>query len=356
VTSQREVRRGTLISDLTLSGDMTGPPENHVAMWIGEYPCDKDGNPIHRIQHAGGQKLTPDLRANFSFSSKPPTTGKYEDYHHKMTAYAAIIYSQAQALDPEVTPHTHALVEPEEGESVFNYLDTASSRAQITMATEKLKLDKVVIVGLGGTGSYVLDLLAKTPVREIHLYDGDDLFSHNAFRAPGAPTVEILRERPNKAEYFANIYSAMHRGVFAHPYHLGPENVAELDGAAFAFLCLDAGEPKRAIVEKLEQAGVSFIDVGMGLQAVEDSLCGTLRVTTSRQEKRDHFRSRVSLGSVVADDDYRTNVQVADLNSLCATFAVVKWKKTCGFYRDFEGEHNVSYLVETNSLMNEDYL
>jgi hypothetical protein len=32
----------------------------------------------------------------------------------------------------------------------------------------------------------VLDFTAKTHVKEIHLFDGDTFFQHNAFRAPGA--------------------------------------------------------------------------------------------------------------------------------------------------------------------------
>jgi tRNA A37 threonylcarbamoyladenosine dehydratase len=40
---------------------------------------------------------------------------------------------------------------------------------------------------LSGTGSYILDLLAKVPIREIHLCDGDDFARHNAFRASARP-------------------------------------------------------------------------------------------------------------------------------------------------------------------------
>jgi len=68
---------------------------------------------------------------------------------------------------------TFAPVGTTEEDSVFRYLDSASSRAGIRMANEKLELGKLAIVGLGGTGSYVLDLVAKAPVGEINLFDGD---------------------------------------------------------------------------------------------------------------------------------------------------------------------------------------
>jgi tRNA A37 threonylcarbamoyladenosine dehydratase len=47
---------------------------------------------------------------------------------------------------------------------------------------------------MGGTGSYILDLVAKTAVMEIHLFDGDDFNQHNAFRAPGAASLEDLEK------------------------------------------------------------------------------------------------------------------------------------------------------------------
>jgi tRNA A37 threonylcarbamoyladenosine dehydratase len=37
--------------------------------------------------------------------------------------------------------------------------------------TAKLEGKKIAIVGVGCTGSYILDLVAKTPVSEIHMYD-----------------------------------------------------------------------------------------------------------------------------------------------------------------------------------------
>jgi len=44
-----------------------------------------------------------------------------------------------------------------------------------------------------------LDFIAKTPVREIRIIDGDEFLQHNAFRAPGAPTLDELRELPKRS-------------------------------------------------------------------------------------------------------------------------------------------------------------
>jgi len=100
-----------------------------------------------------------------------------------MTRYAQIISAPAESLNPGVSAKTHKVVESHGEESVFHYLDTASSRAGIKAIADKLVGPKLGIVGLGGTGSYILDMLAKTSVREIHLFDGDMFYSHNAFRS-----------------------------------------------------------------------------------------------------------------------------------------------------------------------------
>ena len=91
----------------------------------------------------------------------------------------------------------------------------------------------------------------------------------------------------------------------------------------------------------------------MGVELIGESLRGVLRVTTSTPQQRDHFRARVSLANTGVAEEYATNIQVADLNALNA-LAVVRWKKLFGFYLDFEGEHNSTYSIDTNSLISDD--
>ena len=73
VTSQREVRRGTLVSELTLAGDRTAQPGAHTILFAGEYPCHKDGKPIEQIRHkTKNQDLGNGLVVNHTFSNRPP--------------------------------------------------------------------------------------------------------------------------------------------------------------------------------------------------------------------------------------------------------------------------------------------
>jgi hypothetical protein len=357
VNSHQQVARGTLVSTLTLAGDMTRPPDTHMAYFIGAYPCNSDGSEISQIRNSSGTlQLGDQLTANHWFSSKPTSGGvqrNYLDYYEKMTTYATIIASPASSIDPTSTPKTFAPVLSDTDDSVFAYLDTASSRAGIGGLSTRLALDRIAIIGLGGTGSYVLDLVAKTPVREIHLFDGDRFMQHNAFRAPGAATLDQLRAAPYKVEYLTSIYSAMHKGVTAHPHDILADNVGHLVGMSFAFICIDGGARKRTIVEKLEQIGMSFIDTGLGVELGDDGLLGMVRVTTSTNGQRDHFRSKVPLIDTAGENLYRHNIQIADLNALNAALAVIKWKKLLGFYQDIDQEHDATYVISGNRLLND---
>ena len=262
--SKCAVKRGILVSELTLAGDVTAPPSTHVVKFVGEYPCDRNGSELQQIGHGGREQLAEDLIADHSFSSKPAGGVGFQDYYGKMVAYVSILVSHAQAIDPDATAQTYPPIATEEHESVFKYLDTASSRAGINMASKKLEIGRVGIIGVGGTGSYVLDLVAKTPVKEIHLFDGDVFLSHNAFRSPGAVSLDELRARPTKVAYLARQYSKMRGGIVEHGSYIDASNVSELQGMDFVFLCIDAGTPKMLIVEHLELLGVPFVDVGMG--------------------------------------------------------------------------------------------
>ncbi|MBI1256533.1 MAG: ThiF family adenylyltransferase [Chloroflexi bacterium] len=353
VDSTRTVRRGTLISTLALAGERTTTPDTHVMQFDGEYPCNPDGSPIAAIRHASADtNLGHGLKSRHSFSSKPD--GGYPDYYAKMSTYAAILSGPATILQPGVTACSLRDY-CDDDDSVFQYTETASDRVGIGALTARLTTDRIAIIGLGGSGSYILDFVAKTPVPEIRIIDGDEFLQHNAFRAPGAAALEVLREAPMKVDYFKGIYSRMHRGIVAHGVHLKPTNLDLLDGVTFAFLSLDAGEDKRAIVERLEAIGIPFIDIGMGLELNDGHLSGILRITTSTPESRALARGRIPLAGGGKDDLYASNIQVADLNALNALFAVIKWKKLRAFYADGEREHHSTYTTDANMLLNGDF-
>lgn len=186
VTAARTVAHGIVVTDLALNDDVAQVPADHQVWFAGEHPCSTEGVAIAALGAQGcAQTLCEGVTVNWRFSSKRPEG--YPDYRAKITQDVEILEHPARALqpgEPTVTARTFPPVETTEEESVFLYTDSASSRAGIVRASDKLAMNKVAIVGLGGTGSYVLDLVAKTPVREIHLFDGDLFLQHNAFRHP----------------------------------------------------------------------------------------------------------------------------------------------------------------------------
>src|SRR5436190_834263 len=52
VNARREVARGVLVTPLTLAGDVTTRPADHVVMFTGEFPCRADGSPIESIRNS----------------------------------------------------------------------------------------------------------------------------------------------------------------------------------------------------------------------------------------------------------------------------------------------------------------
>jgi len=354
VNSKHEVCFGILVSNLDLNGDVTNRPSDHTIKFVGEFPCTSAGEQIAGIRHNSGEfRLSEYITAQHSFSSKPPR-GYYEDYYEKIKTYAAILSGHAERIDSSVTPRTHQVVEPQEEDSPFQYIDTASARAEINIVTKKLAVEKVAIVGVGGTGSYTLDLLAKTPVKEIHLFDGDKFSSHNAFRAPGAASKEDLRKQPLKVEYWNEIYSRLHRGIKAHGVNIDASNIEELRDMTCVFLCIDASPGKKFIVEKLEEFGTLFVDTGMGLYVKDEMLGGILRVTMSEPANRPVARARMSFAVEIDNNEYDKNIQIADLNALNAALAVIRWKKLRGFYFDHKKERFSSYTISGNMLLSED--
>lgn len=355
VTPTGAVAYGTLMSTLNLNDDIVGVPDTHVVSFAGERPSRPDGSEVPNLIHTVGRaELAPGLTIDFQFSNKPDAG--FGDYYAKMTSYVNILWGYAAQLDPNATPRTYVVHEDEDPDSVFVYADSASTRAGISAISAKLRLSKVAIVGLGGTGSYIFDLVAKTPVKEIHLFDGDRFLQHNAFRAPGAARREDFAAMPFKVEYFRDSYSAMRNGITAHPYDVDETTRSELADMDFVFLAAEGGTTKRLIVEALEAAGVPFIDVGIGVKPTGGALGGILAVTTSTAEDRAlvHDRRRIDFSDTDEGDEYDLNIQIADLNALNASLAVIRWKKLFGFYSDLEHEHYSAYTIDGNHLLNED--
>ena len=160
VDAHKRVRTGTLISSLALAGEVAQRPDTHVIYFDGDFPCTAEGVPLAQISHQSAEtNLGNGLVAKHSFSSKPDAG--YQDYYEKMTTYAAILSGPAAVLKQGVTPRTFAAPVPGDDDDIFNYTETASDRAGVGALTERLAREKLVILGLGGSGAYILDSLRR---------------------------------------------------------------------------------------------------------------------------------------------------------------------------------------------------
>lgn len=348
----KQLKYGTLVSTLTLSGNRTCTPDTHVISFIGDNPCEIDGNVISSIQHSNADAvLNNQLTVNRSFSNKP--VDGYPNYYEKAKRYVDIISAPAKYMDPSVTEKTFKTIADNNNETVFQYIDTNSSRANIEVINSKLANQKIAIIGLGGTGAYLLDMITKTPVNEIHIYDGDSFDQHNAFRSPGAASIDDLNKNQRKVEYYHDRYSNMHKFIHKHDYYLRKENLSELDRMDYVFICVDKNAVRKMITDYLITVGVAFSDVGLGVNVVDDKLMGAVRVTSANPIKNDHLSLRI-FAEDSDNNEYATNIQIAELNALNAIFAILKWKKLCGFYVDLENEFHSSYSTSTSKIFNED--
>ena len=355
VTPTGRLARGVLTCPLALDGaGMTSTPqEDHTMFFAGDTPCHRDGTPMVNVINNSQKQRCGEMEVDHYLSSKPEITHCYENIYDKVVAYEHLIGSAARSIDRTANARTHAKAMVSKDNSPFAIPDSASARYRIGHLNRKLQV-RIAIIGLGGTGSFLLDQLAKTWVCEIHLYDGDQLLNHNLFRSPGSPEPDLLREFPAKVDYYARVYGRMHSGITAHPVKVTAANVDELAGFDFVFVCVDKGSARREIAQGLHRLGVPFIDTGIGVGLQEDCLDGCARITLIRPDMAwPEVERLLPFGDDKEEVDiYRTNVQIGALNAFNALMAIMRWMRWTSFLADERDELNAVYMLEGNNIAN----
>jgi predicted ThiF/HesA family dinucleotide-utilizing enzyme len=284
-------------------------------------------------------------------SFKPPS-GSYASLYEKVRHYSRILRDAARHVNPTVTATPGAAFQVVEDGLPLVYRDTNTTRAGLTALNNRYRGHTIAIVGVGGTGSYILDQVAKTWVDRIILIDGDVFENHNAYRSPGAAAHKVLQAKQNKAEHFAEEYSRMHTGITAHPEYLTTDNLHLIEEATFVFLAAADAHERHQIMAWIRERGIPFIDVGMSFREGEAGLTGIAKVVAYVPG------SDVALptGATIApgEDAYSSNIQVADLNALNAILAVIRWKRHLGFYATHEMTNETVYKLYLNEIRNGD--
>lgn len=191
----------------------------------------------------------------------------------------------------------------------FHIPSTFEARAGIAPFQDHIRGDRIAIIGLGGTGSFLLDLIAKTPLSEIHLFDSDYVDWHTLMQAPGVPTAkEIEQVRAGsllKVDYYRSNYPAFRDGIHAHPVRVEDSDsfakfVAE-HAIDFVFICIDQlteGDSARqdVVYKAVSSDGVPFIDSGVSI-AIEDCSVRGAVTTTAYEAGSAYTKNKVVYGT-----------------------------------------------------------
>ncbi|MBY3087981.1 ThiF family adenylyltransferase [Rhizobium laguerreae] len=315
-------------------------PVDHQIFFAGGVPYGLDGNPIPSLG-GGAAEVTlakTDVVVQRSFSNKPP--GGLPDFYTKIEHYLSIVSGPARHRYPEADPFTFNVDDDAGPDSVFHFRDTLTSRALIGDLAGKFACEVVALIGLGGTGGYVLDYLTKTNILEIRGYDPKPFHVHNAFRSPGQLSADELG-RP-KAEVYQNRYQTFRKGLHLEAKAIDRNCEADFAGVTFAFVCVDSGTARAEIFDLLIRLGIPFIDVGMGLVRQNGALAGMIRTTVLKPENAEEVRAKQLVPlSDPPGHEYRANIQIAELNAMNASIAVLAYKQHCGFYAQALPPYNI---------------
>jgi hypothetical protein len=331
--SNRQLAGGAIVAKLEFVDQERVIQTDHQIFFAGGVPYEMDGRPVPNL--GGGPHQIPlseackDVVVERSFSNKPRATGKFDNFFDKIESYVGLISGPTMELFG-TTPYTFRAV-TEIPDSVFKIHDSMSSRAEINDLSAKLKDDVIAIIGVGGTGAYVLDFIVKTPVREIRVFDLDSFHVHNAFRSPGK--IEEAELGKSKVDIYHARYDNFRHGLSVKAKFIDASCGEDFEGVTFAFVCVDKGTSRAGIFDLLLAKGIPFIDVGMGLNRKQGPLSGMLRTTYYSAENGQKVRD-MGLAELTDNPDnmYRVNVQIGELNAMNACLAVVKFKQLRGFY------------------------
>lgn len=323
----------SISSSLELSSDnFTIKPGQHI-VHIEEIPYQFRENSIIQNtnfaialnQNVNGMNL-------HQLSRKPPNG--YEDYYQKMTTYINILVESVSHINPHATARKFINANSGEVNTNLQHFDTNSSRANIFHLNDIFIGQKIAIIGIGGTGSYILDLVSRVPVEQIDLFDDDIYANHNYFRSPGNI---IPHENETKCNVFAKAYSNRHLNIQPHGFIVDETNLSMLDNYNFIFICIDNVKSRKMITDNLNERNLSYIDSGIGMINSNNKLLGNVRISNS-----------ISLPENIEGDEndiYKINIQIAELNSLAASLSVIEWKKRIWYYHHLKTEQEIVHQI-----------
>ena len=234
-------------------------------------------------------------------------------------------------------------------------------RANVGGVERSASRQAVAVLGAGGTGSHVIDLLVRTQVKRIVVVDDDTMELKNVMRCPGGITHEEMSRihagGVRKSEYHVKTRKAFPTEVIARNTLASRATGAELKegGVTFAFVCMGqkaGAEQGRQddVYEGLMEVGIPFIDTGISL-AIEGGVLRGSVTTIKCAGGSDTWKVDIPNAGLKGGEALYHNVQVPEINAIAAAFAILEWRRVTNQYRDEQEESRIAkYLVEENAI------
>lgn len=311
-------------------------PENsggasHAARLIGV----SDGFAYQATGEPVGNVLWTD-RTNECVISIMRDEGGYVNAWHALFVYTAIVVGEVGREYREPI------------ERIFNFPIEGEDSRDMKNWRDKARGHRIGIVGLGGVGLWILDLMSKTDVSEIRIWDGDDIEGRNLLRAPGWANQDAIGK--NKAEYFGELYQRVRTGITIHGEYWQPDESGEVfEGLDFVFIAVDKTDTRTLLCTTLEGCSVPFIDVGMGIERRQERVRGSCQVFFSGDDPG-RWRVGIPTAQGTGDREYY-ELQLADMGALNAALAVGTWRRHIGQYEEEKKSWLIRYLIDSNDLL-----
>ena len=361
------IRTADIVTALDIVGgaadNRTIPPVDHTVWWTGQTPHAITGESLNSHLGCGswapGRDIGEGISVTEQWSRKLRQNGKprgYTDYREKVETYIAEVAEYAEAKQPgtiEACKHGRG---PEIHSSTrFHYTDTSAYRNGTRGIEKKIEDEIVGIIGVGGSGSYLVDVLAKTNIKEIHLFDDDAMETHSAFRVAGGARAEELGVNKAKVDWHEERYCVVRKeGLHIHRIRVDDESLELLDGCTTVFITVDDLEVRRRLQRAITTKGIFHLAVGIGLDiegSHNDQLGGNVKIEINYRDPHeiDSVNGNYSkLADDVRHDVYRSNIQTADLNMLGAALAITEWKAKRQIYRS-ERRSDIDSLIYSST-------
>lgn len=262
----------------------------------------------------------------------------YRDAWEALKTYINAIYGGFRASDPN---GSHQAQRP------YTFLIPGERSRDEVQWLDLVRGEKIVIVGLGGVGAWIADLLVKADVSEIHGWDDDLIEVKNIIRMPGAVSPDWIGKP--KAKWFEESYGKIHHQVYGHEENVTDNNATEMcTNTTFGFVAVDNDEGREIACNTMAEVGIPFIDVGISVNRNCGQVTSSIRLITASLYD-DVWRKAIPKVDKAGQEIYG-KLELPDIAAIAAGLAVQSWRKMRGQMAQDRASECMVYRAETNKI------